>query len=720
MGNCSTSGGALGVRIEVLEKLLTDADAAYEATMAKTAPVPEYGLFSCTSRPETVDVKKSITMEMVATMAIRPRAREAERPYVVWLAGNLDTLELPENERPIGGAQVLLMTGENSPADTVLALVHALKLPADTYFYLDEIASYDALAPQSQFLKGDPMPPSPVTRRPSVLSSVSATPGTLCENMHRSSLSTLSLRSPAMRKNERQQKTKERRHLAEREGYWANGFLAAVEQVDKAVFAIDGINDAVVCGAMRDLQWLFALYAALTSRRPTEVLLVMAKADKAAFKEIMLEKTSRSLFIRAVKKTSLEHARARTPLEEFAIRDAIGIGAKTVAAEATLAARLLDWLVGEWTEMLDGMQLTIEHQHEPLKQEFFDSYKAFIGQLLELELDERALERATTLRNVCIMFFGIEHDNTLDADNILANMLRRFERIDEAIVIYTDIIARASGTLAMMSVASKSRFERLAGAHMQLANSLRDKNEHADAETHYRAALETSANHMGKKALNTHYCQISLANNLRAQSAADLPASFLQGLAQPSTSSATYALLAQSEALYRAAAAGLQDTYSSLENVTFSARLNHACVLLEMSAFDRTFVDEAHALFHELHARSSALFGARHESTLYIEAKQGELLASYKGEFAKGKTMVRKALRALSRELKLSDKHPRVLETRAALISIEKRAVLDSIASIRRLSMSMDGKSAGSGSGGAAAAGAKTRASTTTAEKASK
>jgi tetratricopeptide (TPR) repeat protein len=321
-----------------------------------------------------------------------------------------------------------------------------------------------------------------------------------------------------------------------------------------------------------------------------------------------------------------------------------------------------------------------------------------------------ALSRTTELLAYAEKHFGEQDDLSIDASNMLANIYRRMGDNDKAIRIYDDILKE---TKAKLLLGGSRRAERLAGAHMQMANTLRDKagSERskqqatdgvataAEAGTlrlaleNYEDALKVSLEGLGHDSLNTQYCRLSLANCLRAlrddcsgvealgeaRDAArrkgdagaaaklvEVEASYRQGKEHQS----------RCEVFYRQAVAGLS-SFKALDNVSISARLSHASVLMEIAAgvddpFDDTIESEARALLTELRAHCEDRYGkleAKHECTIYVHAKLGELNMRFDKDAhvrSTGKHMVQEALRLFA-DIRLPSTHPRVVEARNAL-----------------------------------------------------
>ncbi|KAJ1624650.1 hypothetical protein T492DRAFT_264057 [Pavlovales sp. CCMP2436] len=137
MGNCSSTGRAVGVRLEVLTdlgELASDGaeqQAITTAAMQRASSGPrgkQFDLLGFRHKEpqggEDPQFDARVTFEMAATRVVRKQA-----------------------SAQLGTAEKLLCIGENSPVEKVVAAVNELGAPyAEAYYYIDELCSVDMVS----------------------------------------------------------------------------------------------------------------------------------------------------------------------------------------------------------------------------------------------------------------------------------------------------------------------------------------------------------------------------------------------------------------------------------------------------------------------------------------------------------------------------------------------------------------------------------------------
>ncbi|KAG8467768.1 hypothetical protein KFE25_006820 [Diacronema lutheri] len=516
---------------------------------------------------------------------------------------------------------------------------------------------------------------------------------------------------------------REARQLALRKEYWAREFPEVVASLSKAVFVVDDVGDVAVCDGVRDMQWLYALHVAYKALGSQNVVFAVPDAERRALDALLLDTDARNSLFKAMRSISFARSRARSEQEDAALSAAIA--GELGAAHAAFADAFTTWALRECQRVID------EHAPRAAHKELGVAEVEALFELMRARIDLWALghqnrphdggqargavapwvtkcyEETLQLHAFALNHFGPAHDKTLDAVNRLANVLRLLRdpaSIARAIASYEKVIAHeealnnsvggvvadaaATMTRGLVARGVGARDERLAGAHMQLADTLRDLGEFERAEPHYRAALKYSLEGLtpalGKEALNTQHCRVSLANCLRAlrdgcATAADVDAARrARGGGAGAAADAKLAavevshnrsveLLKEAERLYREAEALISRFYKALHAVSVSVKLNHACVLMEMAlAADDKWDKEARALLDELLAQCDDQYGSAHECTLYVSAKVGELQVRFGRDIhtrTAGQKRMKLALAGFD-ALRLPADHPRVDEVR--------------------------------------------------------
>lgn len=539
------------------------------------------------------------------------------------------------------------------------------------------------------------------------------------------------------------QKRREARLLANRRDYWGRTFPDVVRSLSKAVFVVDNLSDITFCEGTRDMSWLYSLHVAQRELGPARILFQMPSSERKELERMLLDSTERTNLFKAIRAVSFETSTARTESEAEALSAAIL--PELEQATAAISSLLTRWMLEQSDALVKARLALIDKADKRQQRRELEGEIADVFELMRASLDlrvhywqeqaeepahakgdeagkgsgavaawlEDACERAVKVYEFAQLHFGKGDEKTVEGSHQLANMYRRRRdaaSMQKAIDIYKDIILfedkleasmqnkmgdmAETLTVGLYTSSGAMREQRLAGTHMQLANTLRDLGRHSEAHPHYRAALkyslEGTAEGLGAESLNTQYCRMSLANCLRvlrdecanaeavekarrakanAVSAADKAAA-VEALTKAEESyDKAVAMLKEAEKLYREAHSLIARHFKTLDNVTISAKLNHACILLEMAlAPEDKWEKEARAHLEELLMQCTDVYGPNHECTIYVSAKLGELKMRFDRdprERNSGRQRVQDALKAFER-LKLPLDHPRVEEVRKA------------------------------------------------------
>jgi len=766
MGNCSSTGRAVGVRLEVLTdlgELASDGaeqQAITTAAMQRASSGPrgkQFDLLGFRHKEpqggEDPQFDARVTFEMAATRVVRKQVQKSGKPIIVSLQKTPMMLKkgtspalVAQASAQLGTAEKLLCIGENSPVEKVVAAVNELGAPyAEAYYYIDELCSVDMVSAANIITARDaPADERSIAQQVKEDGIAAANRAALqsparfskpldeADVLEKSESKAADVMKPAgkadraLAAKEEQAVRREEQATRRRTEYWAVEFRGAVSQCGEAVFVLDGFNENDVCHATRDLPWLFSLHMA--SKLGKKIIFAVAHSEYPALNELLLDPASRGLFMSAIRKISYQNVSARSGPEYAAIAGALGkLGEATfnkqtgeweVDSTKIFQDLFTDFVIQQSGRVVAERLATIANAKKDEKEDIFDLLKMIITRSLEVghsdAVEKEALVRTQELLAYAEKHFGEQDDLSIDASNMLANIHRRMGGIDQAISIYSDILKE---TKAKLLLGGGRRVERLAGAHMQMANTLRDKslsersgsrapvdanltlthNTGTEASMatlvaalgHYEEALKVSLEGMGHDSLNTQYCRLSLANCLRAlrddcarqeqltearetvrrnagsvalaAKLVELEASYKQGKEHQS----------RCEVFYRQAVVGLS-AFKALDNVSISARLSHASVLMEIAAsvddpFDDTIEKEVLVLLTDLKAHCEDRYGKledKHECTIYVHAKLGELnmrLSTDAHVRSSGKHMVQEALKLFA-DIRLPSTHPRVLE----------------------------------------------------------